>query len=195
MAEQAEESYWHRRERVRCRRFRVVRLRNGLRALESNGADDYRYIIALTTRMWDTFCAAMDRPDMVVAPRFADEQARIDHNDELKAEIRAWTPLRTKWEAMQILGEAGVPCSATHSAYDLFHHPHFDDREFIQDIDHPEWGPIRLLGWAPKMSKSDVPMTAAPLLAEHTREVLCDNLGIEGDEFAKLEAEGIVSSR
>ena len=58
---------------------------------------------------------------------------------------------------MQILGEAGVPCSATHSTYDLFHNPHFDERDFIQDIDHPEWGPIRLLGWAPKMSKSNVP--------------------------------------
>ncbi len=96
---------------------------------------------------------------------------------------------------MEILGEAGVPCSATHSTYDLFHNPHFDEREFIQDIDHPEWGPIRLLGWAPKMSKSNVPMTAAPLLAEHTREVLCDDLGIEGEEFARLESEGIVSSR
>ena len=37
---------------------------------DSDGADDYLYIIALTTRMWDTFCAAMDRPDMVVDPRF-----------------------------------------------------------------------------------------------------------------------------
>ena len=162
---------------------------------DSDGADDYLYIIALTTRMWDTFCAAMDRPDMVVDPRFADEQARIDNNDALKAEIRAWTIQHDKWEAMQILGEAGVPCSATHSTYDLFHNPHFDERNFIQDIDHPEWGPIRLLGWAPKMSKSNVPMTAAPLLAEHTREVLLDDLGIKGEEFAQLEAEGIVSSR
>ena len=31
--------------------------------------------------------------------------------------------------------------------------------------------------------------------AEYTREVLCDDLGIEGDEFARLEAEGIVTSR
>ena len=161
----------------------------------SDGADDYVYVIALTTRMWDTFCAAMGRPDMVVDPRFIDEQARIDNNDALKAEIRAWTVQHTKWEAMQILGEAGVPCSATHSTYDLFHNPHFEERDFIQDIDHPEWGPIRLLGWAPKMEKSNVPMTAAPLLAEHTREVLCDDLGIEGEEFARLEAEGIVTSR
>jgi formyl-CoA transferase len=161
----------------------------------SDGSNDYLYIIALTTRMWDTFCAAMDRPDMVVDPRYADEMARIEHSEELRDEIRKFTMQHTKWEAMQILGEAGVPCSATHDTYDLFHNPHFEQRDFIQDIDHPQHGPIRLLGWAPKMSRSDVPMTAAPLLGEHTQDVLSDDLGLNGDEFAKLEAEGIVSSR
>ena len=90
----------------------------------SDGSNDFLYIIALTTRMWDTFCAAMDRPEMVVDPRFADEMARIEHADELRDEIRNFTMQHTKWEAMQILGEAGVPCSATHDTYDLFHNPH-----------------------------------------------------------------------
>ena len=160
----------------------------------SDGSNDFLYIIALTTRMWDTFCTAMDRPEMVVDPRFADELARIEHADELRGEIRNFTMQHTKWEAMQILGEAGVPCSATHDTYDLFHNPHFEERDFIQDIDHPQHGPIRLLGWAPRMSGSDVPMTAAPLLGEHTKDVLSDDLGIEGDELARLEAEGIVSA-
>jgi hypothetical protein len=44
------------------------------------------------------------------------------------------------------------------------------------------------------MSKSNVPINAAPLLGEHTREVLVDDLGIEGEDFALLEADGIVSS-
>jgi len=158
----------------------------------SDGADDYIYIIALTTRMWDTFCAAMDRPDMVVDPRFCDEQARIEYNDELKAEIRAWTIQHDKWEAMQILGEAGVPCSATHSTYDLFHNPHFDERGFIQDIDHPQHGPIRLLGWAPRMSRSEVPMQAAPLLGQHTAEVLSDDLGLDSAALSGLASNGII---
>ena len=109
----------------------------------SDGSNDYLYIIALTTRMWDTFCTAMDRPEMVVDPRFADEMARIEHADELRDEIRNFTMQHTKWEAMQILGEAGVPCSATHDTYDLFHNPHFEERDFIQDSsDHPQHGPI-----------------------------------------------------
>jgi len=96
-------------------------------------------------------------------------------------------------EAMDILGSADVPCSATHDTCDLLHNPHFEERGFIQDIEHPQHGPIRLLGWAPIMEKSNVPMKAAPLPGEHTQEVLCDDLGIEGAEFDRLEAEGIVS--
>ncbi len=69
------------------------------------------------------------------------------------------------------------------------------ETSFIQDIDHPEWGPIRLLGWAPKMEKSNVPMTAAPLLAEHTREVLSDDLGLCDEELANMQSEGIISLR
>ncbi len=160
----------------------------------SDGSNDYVYLIAMTTRMWDTFCAAIERPDMVVDPRFADELARIEHADELRDEIRNFTMQHTKWEAMQILGEAGVPCSATHDTYDLFHNPHFEERDFIQDIDHPQHGPIRLLGWAPRMSGSDVPMTAAPLLGAHTAEVLADDLGLCGEELTALERDGIVGS-
>ena len=160
----------------------------------SDGASDYIYLIALTTRMWDTLCAAMDRPDMVVDPRYADEAGRIEHGDELTEEIRQWTLQRTKWEAMEQLGSAGVPCSATHDTYDLFHNPHFEERGFIQELEHPHHGPIRLLGWAPRMSGSDVPMTAAPLLGQHTAEVLSDDLGLCGEELAAMERDGIVSS-
>lgn len=88
-----------------------------------------------------------------------------------------------------------MPCSATHDSCDLFHNPHFEERGFIQHLDHPERGAIRQLGWAPRLSASQVPMRAAPLLGEHTAQVLYDDLSIEGEEFAGLDAAGIVSSR
>lgn len=53
---------------------------------------------------------------------------------------------------------------------------HFEQGGFVQEIERPQLGP-------------------SCLLAELAREVLCDDLSIEGEEFARLEAEGIVSSR
>ena len=158
----------------------------------SDGSNDYVYLIVMTSRMWDTMCAAMERTDLLVDPRFADEEARVEHVEELQAEIRRWTMQRTKWEAMEILGQAGVPCSATHDTYDLFHNPHFEARGFIAHLEHPQWGEIRQLGWAPRLSRSAVPMRAAPLLGEHTREVLADDLGVCAEDLAALEREGVV---
>lgn len=162
---------------------------------ESDGSNDYVYIILTTSRMWDTLCSAMDRPELTVDPRFAEDAGRVEHQEALKDEIRSWTRQHTKWEAQEILAGAGVPCSATHDTYDLFHNPHFEARGFIQHLDHPEWGAIRQLGWGPRLSSSNVAMTAAPLLGQHTAQVLCDDLGIEAEDIAKLEAEGIVSAQ
>ena len=158
----------------------------------SDGSNDYVYLIVMTSRMWDTMCAAMERTDLLVDPRFADEAARVEHVEELQAEIRNWTMQRTKWEAMEILGQAGVPCSATHDTYDLFHNPHFEARGFIEHLEHPQWGEIRQLGWAPRLSRSAVPMRAAPLLGEHTGEVLADDLGVCAEDLAALAREGVV---
>ena len=158
----------------------------------SDGSNDYVYLIVMTSRMWDTMCAAMERTDLLVDPRFADEEARVEHVAELQAEIRNWTMQRTKWEAMEILGQAGVPCSATHDTYDLFHNPHFEARGFIAHLEHPQWGEIRQLGWAPRLSRSAVPMRAAPLLGEHTGEVLADDLGVCAEDLAALAREGVV---
>ena len=160
----------------------------------SDGANDYVYIIVITSRMWDVMCTAMEQTDLLLDPRFADEAARIEHVAELQEEIRSWTMQRTKWEAMDILGKAGVPCSATHDTYDLFHNPHFEARGFIEDLQHPQWGSIRQLGWAPRLSRSQVPMRAAPLLGAHTAEVLADDLGVCGEDLAALEREGIVGT-
>ena len=128
--------------------------------------------------MWDSLCVAIDRPDLVIDPRFENEWDRRSNADELKVEIAAWTMQRTKWEAMEQLGEAGVPAGAVLDTHDLFNNPHFEERGFIHELDHPEHGKIRLLGWAPRLSRSHVPMRRAPLLGEHNGEVLADDLGL-----------------
>ena len=131
---------------------------------DSDGANDYVYIIVITSRMWDVMCTAMERTDLLVDPRFADEADRIEHVAELQEEIRSWTMQRTKWEAMDILGKAGVPCSATHDTRDLFHNPHFEARGFIEHLQHPQWGsipPARLGPAALPLASADAGRPAA----------------------------------
>ena len=42
------------------------------------------------------------------------------------------------------------------------------------------------------MSRNDVPIKAAPLLGQHTREVLSDELGLEGAELSSLADAGTI---
>ena len=62
----------------------------------------------------------------------------------------------------------------------------------MQKVDHPELGTVELLRMPARMSKSDVPMVAAPLLGEHTNEVLIDDLNCSEAEIAELREAGIV---
>ena len=157
------------------------------------GSNDYVYIMVVTTRMWDTLCAALDRPDLAIDPRFITGEDRLEHADELHAEIASWTRERTKYEAMQQLGAAGVPVSATLDTRDLFTDPHLRSRDFIQTVQHPIAGALDLMRWPPRMSASEVPIVAAPLLGQHTDEVLRGELGLGDAELAALAASGAVA--
>ena len=156
------------------------------------GPNDYLYIMVVTSRMWDTFCAVIDRTDFLEDPRFATGPARIEHGDELHEEISKWTRSRTKFEAMHELGAAGVPASATYDTADLYTDEHLLARDFVKTLEHPTEGEIRLLGWPPRLSASEVPLKPAPLLGEHTEEIL-DALGIGAEERAHLIEDGVVS--
>ena len=94
---------------------------------------------------------------------------------------------------MKILGEAGVPCSANFDTRDLFHDPHLTERGFVHTLQHPTQGEIKLLGWAPRMSKSDVPIGRAPLMGEHSDEVLKGDLEVTDDQIAELREAGVVA--
>jgi formyl-CoA transferase len=157
------------------------------------GPNDFVFIMVVTSRMWDTLCAAIDRVDLLADPRFETGPARREHGDELLAEISKWTIKRTKYEAMKELGDAGVPISAVLDTTDLFNDPHLASRDFIQTVEHATEGPIDLMRWPPLMSGNKVPLVAAPLLGQHSEEVLAADLGMNDGELDALRAAGVIA--
>ena len=59
-------------------------------------------------------------------------------------------------------------------------------------VEHETLGPIPLLGWPARLSASDVPIQAAPLLGRHTSEVLTEDLDLSPGDIERMEAEGII---
>ncbi len=156
------------------------------------GPNDWAQMMVVTSKHWDTLCAAIGQPELVVDPRFETDALREENSEALSEIIRSWTSVRTKWEVMETLGGAGVPCSAVLDTVDLFQNEHLRQRGFIHTLDHPVHGEIQLLGWAPQMSESRVELHAAPLLGEHSAEVLAADLGLDDARLAALRAAGVV---
>ncbi|MBI2226957.1 MAG: CoA transferase, partial [Betaproteobacteria bacterium] len=73
-----------------------------------------------------------------------------------------------------------------------------DDEQLIQrgtviTIDHPTAGVRRQLGLPWRMDSAGVEYRRAPLLGEHTREVLTTLLGVSEAEYVRLDADGVLS--
>ncbi len=156
------------------------------------GPNDYAYILAFIPRHMEAMCHAIGRADLldVMQPGWSDNDSEgVDPYEE----IAKWTRERSKYDVMQVLGDAGVPCSAVLDTKDLFEDPHLLARGFVQKIQHEEQGELPLLGPSIRLSESHVPLRAAPLLGRHTAEVLREDLELEEDRLAELRRDGTIA--
>lgn len=159
------------------------------------GPNDYLYIMVVTQRMFDALCTTIGMPELAADPRFVTTKDRHDHGDELFEHIAAWTRNRTKFEAMEALGAAGVPCSAVYDSLDIFNDKHLAARGMIKTYQHPTAGEIQMLAPPIHMSASDVDMVPAPLLGEHSTDVLRKELGLTSSELDALVSSGVLGIR
>ena len=179
-------------ERAVGRRKHQAGAPGGIYPCAGGGPNDYIFLLVVTTRMWDQFCIAIGRDDLLVNPRFQSERLRRESRDLLDAEIGAWTLQRGKHEAMRLLCESGVPASGIFDTMDVFTDPHLAARGFIEQIDHPVEGEITLMKSPIRMSESDVPLQAPPRLGANSKDVLQTDLGLSEAELAALSEAGVV---
>lgn len=159
------------------------------------GPNDYVYLVVATPRMWDQLCSALGRPDLASDPRFKGWLLRHENGAALYDEIASWTRSHTKHEAMRILAEAGVPCSAVLDTRDLFQDPQLAARGFVKRVEHEVLGEVPILGSPFRLSQSEVELRAAPVLGRHTDEVLREDLGLSDSDLSALHASGVVETK
>jgi len=120
------------------------------------------------------------------------EAAREQHGDELWEIIACWTRQRSKYEVMETLGPAGVPCSAVLDSGDILSDRHLRERGTIRTMHHPVRGDWELAGSPVRLSGSRIEYTASPLLGEHTKEILAGSLGIDAEQVERLREAGVL---
>jgi crotonobetainyl-CoA:carnitine CoA-transferase CaiB-like acyl-CoA transferase len=83
-------------------------------------------------------------------------------------------------------------CGAINTVEDVFNDLHLKARGFFTEIDHPYTGPLKYPGAQFKMSETPWHPGRAPLLGEHTQEILTQRLGYSEDDVVKLRAQGAI---
>jgi formyl-CoA transferase len=156
------------------------------------GPNDYLFIHAVTTDMWQALARALGRPDLADDPTLQTRAARYARVDEIEALIGAWTEKHTKLEAMEILAGAGVACGAVLDSAEMLSNEHLRGRGMVVDVEHPARGRFPMLGNPIHLSASKTDVRPSPQLGEHTGEVLSGLLGLTAEQLAGLRKDGAI---
>jgi formyl-CoA transferase len=145
------------------------------------------WIMVYSTRAgnwhWQRLLKLMKRDDLASDPRFATPKLRVQNAAVVDKLVGDWCARYTKKEAMELMQDAGVPAGAVFDTQELMSDPHLRKRGMFAEVNHPTRGRFPIPGWPVKMSDSSVPVKTAPLLGQHTAELLSEWLGLGQQEI------------
>lgn len=158
------------------------------------GEDRWVAVAVRNDSEWQAMVRAMGEPAWAADSRFATLAGRLEHQDELDAQIGAWTGGREDYAVMMTLQAAGVPAGVCQKPGDRFESDEqLRARNWWTSMPHAEMGEqSEFDGVTPRLSYTPGQnRTASPLIGEHTLEVMCDLLGMTNEEFAEYEEMGV----
>ncbi len=176
----------------------IGRVPTGNRAQSSGPADLFRtsdgwiLIQVVGNPLFKRIANLIGAPEWVGDERFATDDARGENGVVVSARVGAWCAERTTAAALGELDRARIPCGPVYRPQQVLDDPHVREAGLFQNVAYP--GMPAGASVARKIvafpDDPDVPFERAPLLGEHTEAILGE-LGVSGDELARLKTEGV----
>ncbi len=155
--------------------------------------DGYMIIGGATDRLWGKLCEAIGLPEAAHDPRYATNEQRVAHREEIVALLEARLATRTRQEWEGLLAPLGVPCGPINRMDEVFADPQVEHLQMILEAAHPQLGTIRMVRNPVTFSEAPVDLRQAPpALGEHTEAILRDLLGYSAAQVEELRAAGVV---
>ena len=155
-------------------------------------ADGYITIGGANERIFRRLCEVLGHPEWPSMPDFADNASRVRHREDLAARIEAITARQPRTHWLSLFEAHDIPCGPINDYAQVFADAQVRAREMVVEVEHPRLGRVRSLGSPIKMSATPAdPTRRAPLLGEHTNEILTE-MGMSEEEIARLRASGAI---
>ena len=143
---------------------------------------------------WERIAEVLEHPEWREDPRFATNSDRMSNLDALVEKMNAVLATRSKAEWVEAFDAAGVPVGPVHSIGEALSHPQTLARGMVVDLVHPQAGPTKAVGCPVHFSATPTAITRpAPLLGEHTRELLRE-YGYSDAEIDRFIADGVIEA-
>jgi len=136
---------------------------------------------------------AMGQPTLAQDPKYATHGARGSHQAELDSLVERWTQTLTTRQALDLMDQYGVPAGLIYRAPDMLEDPHFQARDAIVTVPHPDFGELRMQNVAPKLSETPGGVRSpSPSLGQHNDEVYLQVLGLPPERYAELKTAKVI---
>lgn len=162
-------------------------------AYPSAGEDEWVSISVSSQGEWEALCRAIDKSQLIDDERFSDYESRKANWEALDDIISSWTAGQDKYDTVRRLQSVGVPAGPVHNAKTLFEDPHIQERSCFVPIEHPAMGLDYAVGAPWRFSETPAaPSVRAPILGEHTVQVLKNLLGMKDAEIDELAEKKVI---
>lgn len=150
-------------------------------------------ISAFSDRTVKRLLASIGGPELADDPRFANNQARVRHVEQLEALIGRWVSERTQAEVLELFAQEDVVGGKVYDIAQIFSDPQYQHRDNIVPINDPELGTVRVVGVVPKFTRTPGEIEHLSVaVGHHNEEIYCGRLNISRAELESLRAQGVI---
>jgi len=155
--------------------------------------DGYIIIAVGNDRLWAKFCNLVKREDLIGDERFVNNAQRTKNQKQLKAVLDGIFPGKTVDGWIEALEAEGIPCGPINTVDRIMEDPQIKARDMILEIEHPVAGKLKMPGLPIKLSETPgAVLHPAPLLGQHTDEILKEMLGLSPEQIAEMRTKKVL---
>jgi len=162
---------------------------------QCKGKDQWCAVSVNSDEQWLGLCRVMQRSDLASDNNYVSAELRLQHRDKLEALVATWCRGKSNYQIMQLCQAQGVPAGNMLRLPEFLENQHYHARKFFRSIYQPTVGRTletenSPVGFCETLPEPEI--VRAPSMAEHTREIAQEVLGLTNQEVDRLIQEEVL---